>query len=731
MLVAAENLEWRNIGKSLWEQFDVPTELRTLTGRTRASLETILMAFVRARNDGAEGHGISGGYDRLADIALLRCTLERLQLLLPQVEAEDRLIFVVGETRIPVQTLKLSNGNPICYRRIRPAAGGRVLIEAQEQVSSLNRAEIVYEAADVLSNLPAPQTGEYDIGKARWTDEWAPFVYLPERLAAPDIFTGRKQELLDLSNWANDPDSRVCLLYGDGGVGKTTLVVEFLHRLLEEEATASWRPELITFYTAKQTRWGVGGLERISARDVGVADAAVTIAKMLSSTPLDRSWFDKEPKDLIQKLGAFQGEMKISRDQHLLVLDNTETMAKSDEDVIALGAQIKELSRRVGRVLLTSRRRETLEAHPIAITAWSDEEGGAFLHKRGALLKSTPIAQAGLAALKRASRRLGNKPIVLEVFVQAASAPGIGLDAAIERVQRMQRADLGHFLYEDAWNRMAHELRHVLLLMTRVSDLHDQYLMQLCCAKANVTMVAASEALEESKGIATVSRVAGNIQVVFNPEFFAFCAERTEFISGHTVPMHSDIDWVKKRYADFLKSASTHVTDRNARAYRHPYARAAWTHFNERRTEEALQFYELAEEADASNGWLLDRYAYTLFTLRRHEQALEKAARATGLLPDDSECWFTRGIVEARLGRVETSGQSLMRAEKLGKPTHLCCLQMAYAQINRNPPDLALASRLLDTAQKQAPKDGFYPKFQAEVRSFRQRWLPEETAKAQ
>lgn len=40
------------------------------------------------------------------------------------------------------------------------------------------------------------------------------------------------------------------------------------------------------------------------------------------------------------------GEMKITRDAHLIVLDNTETMARNDADIQALSSQINELSRR-------------------------------------------------------------------------------------------------------------------------------------------------------------------------------------------------------------------------------------------------------------------------------------------------------------------------------------------------------------------------------------------------
>src|SRR5690606_25349393 len=71
LLVAAENLNWRSVGRQYWEQTELSTELRQLTGTTRANLETILTAFVRTRNDGVEGHGLPGGYSPRTDVAVV------------------------------------------------------------------------------------------------------------------------------------------------------------------------------------------------------------------------------------------------------------------------------------------------------------------------------------------------------------------------------------------------------------------------------------------------------------------------------------------------------------------------------------------------------------------------------------------------------------------------------------------------------------------------------------
>jgi archaellum biogenesis ATPase FlaH len=727
LFVAAENVGWRSVGRHYWEQVELPDELRPLTGTSRANLETVLMAFVRSRNDGAEGHGLPGGYNPRTDVALVRALLRGVSSVLPVAAKDGEKLFLPTHGSRPPEelvTLRLSDGNPICYRKLRRTSAGRLQVDAQVQKSLLTRGDLTYEVQNVLLDLPRAATPEYSIEEPTWTDSWKPFVHIPDRLASSEVFTGRAKEMSALADWADDPDSRKCMVWGDGGVGKTTLVVEFLHRLLEGSAGVDWRPELITFYTAKKTRWGLQGLEQISAQDIGVADVALDVARMLTSPNLERAWFEKSPREVIQRLATLQADMKVTRDSHLIVLDNTETMARNDADIQALASQINELSRRVGRVILTSRRREQIEALPIQTENWTDVEGAEFLRKRGTALRCTSIQQAGDATLRKYSRLLINKPIAIEVFVQAASASGVSLDSAFQRVQRMQRQDLGQFLYDDAWARLSPELRRVLLLMSRLGDSHDQYLMQLCCQRTDVTVAAASEAIEESRGIASVSRFEGTLQVTFNPEFYNYCVERWELIDGKRTPTEDDVDWVRRRYGEFVASASTQVYDRNVRAFRVPAARAAWKSFTENRFDAALDYYEIAALEDPDNGWLFDRFAYTLMKMRRWDAALEKAGKAVLLLPTDPEVFFTKGMIQSRRGAVEDAVRDLDRAGVLGKPKHLCEMQKAYAYVYSTPSDLAEARACLDQARRAAPKDKFLSRFVDEATRFERRWLP-------
>ena len=186
-----------------------------------------------------KGHGLPGGYNPRTDIAVVRALSRGVTSVLP-VAAKDgeRLLLPTHGDRPPEElvTLRLSDGNPICYRKLRRTSAGRVQVDAQVQKSLLTRGDLTYEVQNVLLDLPRAATPEYSIEEPTWTDSWKPFVHIPDRLASTDVFTGRAKEMSALADWADDPDSRKCMVWGDGGVGKTTLVVEFLHRLLEGRA---------------------------------------------------------------------------------------------------------------------------------------------------------------------------------------------------------------------------------------------------------------------------------------------------------------------------------------------------------------------------------------------------------------------------------------------------------------------------------------------------------------
>jgi tetratricopeptide (TPR) repeat protein len=699
LVVIAENLGWTGLAQMIWAPVAGDRPAQQFSTAQNATLESVLRGYVGWRNDDVFGHGLPNEEDHQGLLDVLAVLTERLAPVLPHLEADGVLVLNGPRSQVlPLKVLRAFERDLVCYRTIRMVPNGRCIVRAQRQLSLTSSTEVTWEADDILA-FRARSEKSYSLWETG-DSSWCPFVMVPSRMTYH--FSGRLLELQQLKEWANDVDSRACMLYGDGGMGKTTLAVEFVHRLLDGTIASDWTPEMVTFYTAKQTRWGINGIEHIRASAGSVVDLAAEVYRGLSGKPADRTWFDKSVDSVVDKLAGYLAEWKIDRRRHLLIIDNTETMAADETDVRALASHVLKLARRVGRILITSRRREPIEAHQIEVPALAADESVILLRSRAAELSRQPILQAGDSKLRQIAAKLGNRPLTLEVFLQTLSDDRIGLDRALDRVVQMERKDLGEFLYTDAWRRFSPRIQAVLLLMTRVSDLHDEALVKLCCQQAGVSLMDAYDALSESRGIADVRRSDGHVEVVINSDFLLFATHKQVRVDGVVTPTDLSVATVKRRYLEFLKNKSAKVQDRISVAFRTPYARMAWQAFRDGRFDECESAYEMAVVDDPDNGPLFGRYAYALFTMRRHEDALTKANEATRLAPADAECWFTKGLIEGRLGRAAEAEPSLARATALGKAVHLCQLQLAYAFANASPPQITDAFAALVSA-KQLP----------------------------
>ncbi|WP_167336074.1 ATP-binding protein, partial [Paraburkholderia bannensis] len=412
LLVIAENEHLPGYSRAIWKDSSENRNCWSiLPAGQRKNAERLMQTLVTVRNDGVEGHGIAGEGDYDAESDAIRFLLEKFAPLLPTIDPcgeKFSLTLPNGEV-YPIRLLKPFGGNLICYRSIKRSTAGRCVVKAQVERGWFRRDEISYETLDIFETGISGEINRYEIIRTS-SEEWSPLALLPARLT--EEFTGRQKEIDELLDWLDDTESRACMLYGDGGIGKTTLTVEFVRRVIEGQIRSDYRPELITFYTAKKTRWGLNGLEIIRLTDVGVADVATFIPRALEGGSLDRSWYSKSPDVLIQMLSSYLGETwGVNRDSHLLILDNTETMATNADEIRILAKQIRELSRRVGRVLLTSRRREAIEARHIEIKPLEEGESLEFLRVRGRNLGRKSIVDAGDSTLKRYARLLGNKPL--------------------------------------------------------------------------------------------------------------------------------------------------------------------------------------------------------------------------------------------------------------------------------------------------------------------------------
>ncbi|MDQ3776359.1 MAG: hypothetical protein M3461_19380 [Pseudomonadota bacterium] len=248
----------------------------------------------------------------------------------------------------------------------------------------------------------------------------------------------------------------------------------------------------------------------------------------------------------MQQLMAREADIK--RSDHLIIVDNSETLISSDRDIEILGKELKEIARRVGRVIITSRRREVIEAAPIAVTPLKSSEAVALLKERAAELGLKAIQRATAGDLRSLVADLECRPLVLEAFLQALTDPTTAtLQLARNRVATMLRRDLGDFLFADAWGRYSAEMKRLLLLMTRVGDVHDARQLTICCEIAGVSVHSAEEALEESSGIASTVRINNGIEISFSSIFLKFAKERVVAVGGVNSPSSDEISEARRQ----------------------------------------------------------------------------------------------------------------------------------------------------------------------------------------
>lgn len=697
LLISAEQNGWTGAYRPLFREVAECDGCLPLCEGHSTDLAGLLRALVALRNDGGEGHGLPGQYRRKEEEASLKFVLEALDELIPRIEGE---VVEVGPHGygVTVRMLRAFSGKPVLVRKIKQVNSSTVRIQGKyyNEVGVLE--SISYDAWNPFSRF----VGQSAPGLIEFVNSWGPMCYLPERVT--DTFVGRDKEREAIVEWLDDVEQRACLVFGDGGVGKTTLVIETLHQVLEEEIRLGWKPRVVCFYTAKKLQFGLEGLAPVGVGRPHLMDLLSHLHVLLTGAYPGKEFYRLGVVGAATRLQDLMREsLGLDRKDHLIVVDNAETLIESDEDRDVLGKELKEIARRIGRILITSRRREILGADPVELGELPKVDAVRFLRKRGeGKLEIPAIRRAKDGELLAVVEDLECRPIVLDAFLNALTDPLFNtLQKAKKKVLGLLQKDLGIFLFSDAWNRLSKETRTLMLLMTRVADVHDFQSFRICCDVAQVDPQGAEKAFEESGGIASVVRIGSGVQISFSKNFLDFCKGR-EGVS------QDQIDQARHRYSQFVARARSFSGDRVLEAFRIPVAKAAHRAASEGDLEEARLLYEQATLSDSANGLLFDRYAFFLFSkLHHNDAALHQAKRATGLLPNNGEVWFTRGMIEGRLGDARAAESSLEKAEAFGVSRMRCSLQRAWAYLKCRPrPQIALAQRelrFLETAISALP----------------------------
>ncbi|HEX3149955.1 MAG TPA: tetratricopeptide repeat protein [Gemmataceae bacterium] len=222
-----------------------------------------------------------------------------------------------------------------------------------------------------------------------------PRTTIPHNLPSLQPFFGREDELAKIAD-ALDPESRTwgALIDGPGGMGKTSLAVRAAYACTKEQF------DKIAFISLKSRELDDDGIRDLSGFLIsGLAELLNELARELGHAEIAKAIDKDRPRLLIESLRGTKT---------LLILDNLESLIKSDRDVVF--NLVNKLPPGC-KAILTSRVRIGSGAYELILVKLSEEAALATLAKLAennpALAKTTPAERLTLY------KQTGGTPLLL------------------------------------------------------------------------------------------------------------------------------------------------------------------------------------------------------------------------------------------------------------------------------------------------------------------------------
>ncbi|EKZ9002843.1 NB-ARC domain-containing protein [Vibrio fluvialis] len=644
----------------------------------------------------------------------------------PTVTGDSDLVMPEYLGSFNLATPLVNEGKAVVIRSISINKGisklkGQLLcnVDAKEVVFELP-INNVYVAENVKG------VNSYDLAEIT-TDRGAFSIFHNIPTRQTDTFEGRDDELEDLFDWLTDDESNYCLVFGDGGFGKTTLVLEFLNKLLEGDYDCN-PPQIISYQTAKLTKWTHNGLVHLTGV-VPASDEIVRELMRLFNPRLDKEWFEVSGRALIDKAEAHITKEGFVRNDILLIIDNTEVFADSRADVKELGTFFKQLGKKLGRVILTSRRREYLEANPVLVEGLTESESVTLMRRLAEEYKAKPILQAGEATLRKAAQKLMCKPLLLSSITKHISHTQNSIDNTLEYFFSKKNHELLDFLYEDAWGRMNELQKSAFMTLVNVTNPIDEPAIGFLCQNVGIQITELESALSETYFSNEVDHngSSGIELVPLAKNFFLKCFSKLpQKTKDEIKKVASNVD---DDIAQSMEINKAYREDRVAEAFRTDMAKAAKNFATQGDIEAAIDMYELAIEEDPINAALHDRFAWLLLNRTNEwERARDVAQEAVRLDEDNCDAQVSLALIYYRLHDIDNGDKHIDKARKLGRTMAFCQLRKGIARYHKAKElsDLSKNIRTLESSLDYLIKanknnnrlDRFYNKNSAEINKY-------------
>jgi len=499
-----------------------------------------------------------------------------------------------------------------------------------------------------------------------------------------DIFVGRESELKEINDWMNDEDSRACSIYGDGGYGKTTLVLEFFNKMIESEFDFEKNPPLIiSYYTAKKTRWNEDGLLYLPNTNLAMDECIRELMRCFYPI-LPKAWYSITGSKIIDKAKSVLVDNKYERDDILFIIDNTETLASTQTEIKELNTFFNLIRKKLGRIIITSRRRESFEAKQLQIQGLSDTECISLLKELGKVYKANSINQSGDRSLQKISKQLMNKPLLLEALVKYIAHSNLGIDRAIKKIFNMSNEQLLEFLYEDAWLRMNDLQKEVFYVMIYLQSPLDENSIGKICQEIQIQYSEFLEALEETHfAIEVEYSQSYTLQLIDLAQKF-FLLQFQKLTLKEKDNFKRIAQKVDKYSIERQKIENEYKTDRVAEAFRSEFAKSARIFADKGDNDKAFGMYELALEDDPLNSALHDKFSWFLLNrTQEFDYAKILSEKAVKLNTNNIDATVGLALVYYRLGEIEHGDKYIDKAQKLGRSLSFCLLRKGIARYHK------------------------------------------------
>lgn len=645
-----------------------------------------ILSWVEFRNR-RPAHGV---LDK-ADVVLWSPKLERIarnclevfKSMLPKQNDNQAWVLEVANDTVEISTPLVQQGRAIVVNKVTSRKG---IWKMQAQTLSwIHAVDLVVDIGESnIFNSFEKIASKFRLSEISFASSSAT-IYNNIPIRQTNTFVGRAKELGQLEEWMEDlEDSRSCLVYGDGGFGKTTLVLEFFNKFLDGDVKRSNHlPTLISYYTAKKTKWTENGLTHFK----GISDAMEdSIRELLyfNYPVLGKEWYKIQGTQLIDRVSGEFSSMGLNRDDILLILDNTETLATSAKQVEELSEFLKKVSKKIGRVVITSRRREFLPATPLAINAMPVEEASALMARLGEEYGAKAVIQAGEARRRDVCKQLSYKPLLIDTLVKYISRSSSSLQDGLDQIFKKTNDELLEFLYEDAWLRINELAQEVFLVIVSVTSPIDGDCVGDICRELGLQHIEFQSSLDETY-FATITDkgTSYDLDVVeLAMEFFRQKLRKS---------MPGDIERLKTIAAKVDRNAlerqrinREYKHDRVADAFRGQFAKAAKIATDKGDLITARENFELAILEEPLNAALKDRYAlFMLRDMKNPHEALRISKKAVELDPKNADASLTLALIHFDLANLKEGDDAISDAKKNGKPATLCYLRQGMARYHK------------------------------------------------